>query len=521
MRCIPLFLAVLLWWSVAFAALANELTVLNYHDILPESEEDSYGVSRSRFVAQMDYLKQNGYNLISLAFLDKVQAGEAKLPYKALMLTFDDGLLSYYEFAAPLLKMYGFPSVVAIVTGWIDGQNLPPEYKGKLMNWVQIKELSQSKLVEIASHTHNLHHGILSNPQGNEKAAAITRQYFPFTKTYETEEEYRQRIQLDLRRSAERFTQELGKAPNTVAWPYGDYNQVLVEESLKVGYKFQLTLQDGPTPKEQLPVINRIILVQNPDLRVFVDELNYKHHFNFTRRFTEISLDPFIGVDMEKQDKILGKLLDRLQKLNVNMVLISPFTEDYKHSFFPTKNMPVATDMLNRAIHQIRTRLRINHIYLKLPAQMPVKNVLKLYADMSRHNTFKGIVIDGVIDEQQARNIKKVVAYYQMNMEVGAMGMPRNAAPYDFIIYPINANTTRTRIRNLVTELSEFTKPVYFSLKRDSQVNDKSLISALQALRSFGVKHFGYGVDDYVNDLPNEDIISNEFTALLLKKLGG
>jgi len=46
-----------------------------------------------------------------------------------------------------------------------------------LLNWDQVREMVQSGLVEIASHSYDLHKGITANPQGNTQAAAVTRLY--------------------------------------------------------------------------------------------------------------------------------------------------------------------------------------------------------------------------------------------------------------------------------------------------------------------------------------------------------
>lgn len=54
-------------------------------------------------------------------------------------------------------------------------------------------------LAEFASHSDDLHHGVLANPQGNEQPAATSYAYLKSQKRYETDVEYQQRILQDLK----------------------------------------------------------------------------------------------------------------------------------------------------------------------------------------------------------------------------------------------------------------------------------------------------------------------------------
>ena len=66
------------------------------------------------------------------------------------------------------------------------------------MSLEEIKTISQSPLIEIASHSHDLHRGIPANPQGNTQPAAISFQYFGQEKNYEDKARYRQLMVLSV-----------------------------------------------------------------------------------------------------------------------------------------------------------------------------------------------------------------------------------------------------------------------------------------------------------------------------------
>lgn len=391
---IPRRIAVL-WAIMALpSAQAAELTTLVYHDVVSNPGSEPYSVSRSLFIAQMDYLKYNGYQPVSLDLLDKVSRGKAKLPEKAVLLTFDDALRSYGELVAPLMKTYGFPSVVSVVGAWADGSHVPAEYRGRLMTWNDLRRLRTNSLVEIISHSHDLHRGVPSNPQGNEAAATVTRRYSKEQRLYESEAEFRRRIRNDLRQVVSSFKRHLGYGPRAIAWPYGYYDQVLVEETTRAGIHFHLTLENGPTSPEQLPRVKRIIMRNATSLGSFIDDVQYKYR-QADQRIVEFSLDALKGLPGPGQEELLSRLLDRLQLFHATAVVVSPFTADRREAFFFNRQMPVATDVLNRVLHQILTRLRIQNIYLKLPASMPLQNIDDLYRDLARLNWFSGLVFEG------------------------------------------------------------------------------------------------------------------------------
>jgi biofilm PGA synthesis lipoprotein PgaB len=247
--CAVLCVQITLGLSVACADTQEKLTVLSYHEIATKDQAliPEYAVTPTMFVRQIDWLRNNGYHFVSI---DDVLADEAKkvpLPDKAVLITFDDGYRSVYDHAWPILKMFKIPAVVAVVCSWeddkkqvnFDGKEIP---RSKLMSWQQLRELSDSGLVEIGSHSFDLHKGIQGNPQGNMQPAAITRQWFASTQAYEDDAQYRQRVATDLKKSSAEIAAHIGRAPRVIAWPYGRYNAPLREMASKLGMKVGLTL---------------------------------------------------------------------------------------------------------------------------------------------------------------------------------------------------------------------------------------------------------------------------------------
>lgn len=491
---------------------AAELTALVYHDVAPDPGNNPYSVSRTMFVAQMDYLKQSGFRPISLGLLQKVKAGKARLPDKAILLTFDDALRSYSEFVVPTLKRYGFPSVVSVVTAWAGGADVPEEYRGQLLTWEELKQIKRNPLVEIISHSHDLHHGIPSNPQGNENAAGTTRRFDKSSGTYETEAQFRMRIRQDMARSVAEIRRHLDVTPLAIAWPYGNYDQVLIEEMSHAGIDFCMTMDNGPTPLSELPRIRRIIVRNTPSLADYIADLEYKYRLN-DQRAIEFRLDPFKGVSTAQQEELLSSLLNRLQTLHANTVILSPFTADHREAFFYNKQMPVTADVLNRTLHQILKRLQIRQIYLRLPATLAVADPGELYADLARLNWFSGVIFESLPGRQHQDQIRHTITYYRPGTRFGAEGMPSAGHRYDFSVVRLDSGLSRTDIEARAAEIHHAPSDVLVLVGRQPGEDGRELAMQLRRLRGLGIRHFGYGLDDYVDSMPVPYTVASEMNV--------
>lgn len=337
----------------------NEFLALCYHDIPEEVNLDNYGVDQASFVQQIEYLRTHGYNFISLEDVIMANKGEKTLPEKAVLLTFDDGYLSFYEFVSPLLELYGYPCVLAIVTSWID--NPPPDIKLPFMNWEQLKEVAESDLIEIASHSHDLHHGVLYNPQGNTSWAAASRTYKPETESYETEDEFRRRIHDDLLMTKETFKQNAGVDVRAIIWPYGQYNQICLEESKKVGFETAFFLEEKFTHVDNLYEIPRCLVRKNPSIGEFIIELKKIFSDPVQHRIIQADLDLIYDPDTLQQKQNLDSFIERIFNMKVSTVYLQAFrdiegTGNISSVYFPNRVLPMEADIFTRVVNQLFIR---------------------------------------------------------------------------------------------------------------------------------------------------------------------
>ncbi|HEV2014178.1 MAG TPA: polysaccharide deacetylase family protein [Candidatus Dormibacteraeota bacterium] len=96
--------------------------VLYYHYIrINPSPRDRAGFSLSTppavFRAQMRYLADHGFHVISLHQAVVAIKNHSGLPYRPLVLTFDDGYADFFTAAVPILHSYGFTATSFVITG--------------------------------------------------------------------------------------------------------------------------------------------------------------------------------------------------------------------------------------------------------------------------------------------------------------------------------------------------------------------------------------------------------------------
>jgi len=124
-----------------------------YHDVVPDArvpelrgERAHYTLRRNQFREQMEFLKSQGIRGISFSeFYAWVQNDPQELVSgKYVVLTFDDGHRSQMEFAAPILREYGFTATFFVVTDWIGDPDFVSEE--------DLRELVASGM-DVQSHT--------------------------------------------------------------------------------------------------------------------------------------------------------------------------------------------------------------------------------------------------------------------------------------------------------------------------------------------------------------------------------
>ena len=440
------------WHGVRAAPAAEDpeqsFRVLCYHDVrdhlrntLAQSPE-STAIDTADLVRHFSWLQKNGYHPISVQQIIDARAGRAKLPARAVLLSFDDGYASTYTKVFPLLKQFGFPAMIAVVGSWVD-KATPDENHGAIsasfITWAQVEEMQRSGLIEVASHSHTLHQGILANPQGNMLPAATSRRYDARVQSYETDAAYRQRISDDLKRNIALIGAHTGQPTRAMVWPYGAYNAFTAAWSVANGMPLGFTLESGPnTPQQPLATLRRSLVSFNSS----VTDLNEMLHAlpqqvdwqDSAERVMQIDLDYVYDADPKVQEANLSTLLERVLRLHPGTVYLQAFADPDGDGiadavYFPNRHLPMRADLFSRVAWQLRTRAHVKVyawmpvIGFKLPADHPAashlveldprapaaarqqrslrlspfdplarQTIIEIYEDLGKHAAFAGVL---------------------------------------------------------------------------------------------------------------------------------
>ena len=366
----------------AAAQAAEPLLVLSYHDVRDDvarkGDGDAYAVSTQNFAAHLDWLSGHGYHPVSLSQVIDANRGGAALPSKPVLITFDDGLRSLYTHAFPLLRAYNYPALAAVVTHWVElpaGERVDygprPFTADDFVTWAQLREMQASGLVEVASHSDDLHHGIVSNPQGNSTPAAVTRRYDAATGRYESEAEYLARIRADLERSKSRLQRELDRAPRAVVWPYAAYNRATNDIADRLGMSVSFDLEGRSTPMpSDLHGMARLLVMNNAT----VGDLAYQLRHDEERtgmRALQIDLDSVYDADPAQTERNLDALIERVKQIAPSHVFLQAFADPDGNGsadalYFPNHALPMHADLFNRVAWQLKSRAGVV-VYAWLP----------------------------------------------------------------------------------------------------------------------------------------------------------
>lgn len=201
----------------------------------------------SVFEQQMRYLKEHGYRVITFGQMLEFVNYRKAIPKKSAIITVDDGYLSVYSRAFPILKKYGFTATLFVYTEFINAARIA-------LTWDQLREMKAAGF-EIGSHS--VSHADLTKKREGETDGA-----------------YLARVRKELILSKEIIDKKLGQDTRILAFPYGNYNQHVLRLTKDAGYELAVSVNRGGNPFFSDPLtLNRDQILMK-DTKAFESRLN-------------------------------------------------------------------------------------------------------------------------------------------------------------------------------------------------------------------------------------------------------
>lgn len=252
---------------------SRDVPVLMWHNLAEESSGDMT-ISVDTFRAQIEALHEAGFKTVSLQQLyDYVHFG-TELPEKPIVLTFDDGYFSNYEYAFPILQEYDMQATIFAI-GVSVGKDtykdtdhaMTPHFGAD-----EAREMVDSGLISVQSHTFDMHQW----PPFEDGNAQVRETLLPFDG--EADADYEAAVEADFAESRELLESITGQPVNALAFPEGAYVTLTQDALRSAGAEMTFTtVRAVNTVVKGLPqslcAMPRFGMTESTDMTALVAEL--------------------------------------------------------------------------------------------------------------------------------------------------------------------------------------------------------------------------------------------------------
>lgn len=252
---------------------SRDVPVLMWHNLAEESSGDMT-ISVDTFRAQIEALHEAGFKTVSLQQLyDYVHFG-TELPEKPIVLTFDDGYFSNYEYAFLILQEYDMQATIFAI-GVSVGKDtykdtdhaMTPHFGAD-----EAREMVDSGLISVQSHTFDMHQW----PPFEDGNAQVRETLLPFDG--EADADYEAAVEADFAESRELLESITGQPVNALAFPEGAYVTLTQDALRSAGAELTFTtVRAVNTVVKGLPqslcAMPRFGMTESADMTALVAEL--------------------------------------------------------------------------------------------------------------------------------------------------------------------------------------------------------------------------------------------------------
>jgi peptidoglycan/xylan/chitin deacetylase (PgdA/CDA1 family) len=191
----------------------KEVVCFVYHRF-GDSRFPSTNISLDTFRAHLQYLKDQQFAVLTLGeAIDYMRSADAAKDQRVAVITVDDGYKTFLTGAMPILREFGYPATVFVNTETVGGADY--------LDWEEIKSLRAAG-IEMGNHSHS--HAYFLNESESSRQATFKD---------------------DVALAQQLFEKHLHFRPELFAYPYGEYDQSMVEATKAMGFKAAVAQNSG------------------------------------------------------------------------------------------------------------------------------------------------------------------------------------------------------------------------------------------------------------------------------------
>jgi len=198
------------------------VSILGYHDFVEGKSDSDMKLNIDDFRIQMQAIKDAELPVISMREYLNWKQGKGRIPEKCVMITIDDGWKAVHTLAMPVMREFGYPFTVFLYQDYVG-------IKGRSLTHQEIRELAANGAT-ISSHS-------VSHENMSKKGDRSDSDYLEWLRV-ELKESYRFLV--------ENFG-DTGALEKTFAFPYGIYNDQVLDLAREFGYEACFTVNPKKT----------------------------------------------------------------------------------------------------------------------------------------------------------------------------------------------------------------------------------------------------------------------------------
>jgi len=209
--------------------------ILGYHSV--GSQGTRHSISPDAFERHMRFVHRR-FHVIPAEHIPSFLANTNEASKPVVSITFDDGYRDNFEHAFPVLRRLKLPAMIFVIAGKVgqtnslDGRDLP------LADWPQLREMVDSGLVSVGSHS-------LSHPQFRKIPPG--------------------KVQEEVERSKSILEQNLQRQIDWFCYPKSQYTPQTIRALQRTGYRYAFGGTGFASPASYSFLLPRVMIWGSPE----------------------------------------------------------------------------------------------------------------------------------------------------------------------------------------------------------------------------------------------------------------